>query len=112
VLGIAERELPPERELLGHIGVDVLAGLGDGAVKRPERHIPEEDHDHRALAPGGVGERIEQPLDARERAAAPLRLGRHCKHPVDPYPGGSLWHDVQGRSISSSPWLCRIRRRC
>ena len=35
MLGIAERQLAPQRELLGHVGVDVPAALGDDAVKRP-----------------------------------------------------------------------------
>ncbi len=72
MLGVAQRQLAPERELLGHVGVDVLAALGDDAVKRPQRHIAEENRDRRALAPGGVGERIEEPLDAARGRGGPL----------------------------------------
>ena len=69
MLGVAERHLARERELLGHVGVNVLTALRDGGVKRPQPHIGDEDGDHRALAPRRVGKRVEQPVDNREAAA-------------------------------------------
>jgi hypothetical protein len=115
---VAQRQLAREGELLGHVGVDVLTGLGQRAVERPERHIAQENGDHRALAPRGIAERSEQPLDQREAAAAGIRHGRHRMHPARLAPpfGRRLWHDGSGRSISRAqgplPRLCRIGRRC
>jgi hypothetical protein len=63
MLRVTPRQLAREDVLLGHVGVDVLAPLGEDAVERPERDIAEENRDRRALAPRRVGERIEQPLD-------------------------------------------------
>src|SRR5262249_23757015 len=115
MLWIAERQFASERELLRHVGVNVLAALGHRAIKRPERHVAEENHNHRALAPGGVGERIEQPIDEREAAAAALRHSRHCNTWLDPSLGGQPMArgatevHIKG---GTPPLLCRISRRC
>jgi hypothetical protein len=61
MLGVAQRQFAREHELLGHVGVNVLAALGNGRVKRPQPGIGEKDGDHRALAPRRVDKGVEQP---------------------------------------------------
>ena len=62
MLGMAEREFLPERVLLGHVVVDVLAALGDDGVNRPQDDVRDQDDDDRSLAPRRVGERGREPL--------------------------------------------------
>ena len=58
MFAVAECKLARERELLGHVGVEVLAALGDDAIERPERGVAQENRKRRVLAPGGVGKRV------------------------------------------------------
>src|SRR5262249_4335046 len=63
MLRVAPRQFAGEDILLGHVGVDVLTALGENAVEGPEPYIADESRYCRALAPRGIGERVEQPLD-------------------------------------------------
>jgi hypothetical protein len=82
MLRVAPRQLTAEDELLGHVGVDVLAALGNDGVEGPGRDIAEEDRGSGALAPRGVAERIEKALDELEAPTAGIRQRHLCKHPL------------------------------
>ena len=60
----AEAHLARPRHELAHVGVDVLAALGDCRVERPDGEIADEHHGHGALAARRVDQRIEQTLEA------------------------------------------------
>jgi hypothetical protein len=63
MLGRAEARVMRPRDHLAHIGVDVLAALGDGGVERPGREIAGKHDQHGALAARRIGERVEQALE-------------------------------------------------
>ena len=59
----AETGLARPRHELAHVGVDVLAALGDGRVERPDGEITGEHDEHGALAARRIDQRVEQALE-------------------------------------------------
>ena len=60
----AETDLARPRHELAHVGVDVLAALGDDGVERPDGEVAGEHDDHGALAARRIDQRVEQALEA------------------------------------------------
>ena len=58
-----EAHLVRPGEHLTHIEMDILAGLGDGGIERPDCHVSNEQDCHRALGTRRIDERIEQPFE-------------------------------------------------
>ena len=60
----AETDLARPRHELAHVGVDVLAALGDDGVERPDGEIAGKHDSHGALAARRIDQRVEQMLEA------------------------------------------------
>jgi len=70
---VAPGQLARQRELLGHVDVDVLARFRESAVERPNGHVAQHEHRRSALAPRRIAERLEQALDQGKAAASGMR---------------------------------------